>query len=230
MQSKMYLTYHSATNKGLVRQNNEDHIFLVPDWHFFAIADGMGGHDNGEVASMLACKFTHTFYTDPGNKRIAPFERLRTAMLYANNSVHFYGQHAKLATPKPMGSTLTTLVFHARSAMVGHVGDSRCYRLRNGTLQQLTKDHRGDRPNELLQAIGMEQNVSVDCIVRSCQPKDLFFLCTDGLTAHVGNPEIEVVLCRNPPAQALQFLTDLALKRGGSDNISMILVCVNNRT
>ncbi len=239
----------AQSNVGLRRPNNQD-AYVVSlagsqtDFdergHFFMLADGMGAHAAGELASKMATDVVSLVY----RKRLdqSPPEAILSAMLDANYQIHNRGQ----ASPDfhGMGTTATALVLLPTGAMVAHVGDSRAYRLRGTRIEQLTFDHSlvweiraaGQVPdllpgyipkNIITRSLGPNRAVQID--LEGPHPLhvgDTFLLCSDGLSGQVNDDEIGMVLGCLPPAEAVQALVDLANLRGGPDNITVIVVRV----
>ena len=226
-----------ATHVGKVRHNNEDSLIVIEP-ETFVVADGMGGAQAGEVASQMLVETVKEFLseTPPYNEQI-----LSQAILLANSKI------LNLARQNPnylgMGTTATILSLDDRKAYFAHVGDSRIYRLRNNFLEQLTEDHsyvetlvrRGEitpdearvhpMKNVLTQAVGVVENISVDTANFPVESGDTFLLCTDGLTNMVDDENIAKILQgASNPADAL---IDVALRAGGRDNISVIVVGVD---
>lgn len=226
-----------ATHVGKVRHNNEDSLIVIEP-ETFVVADGMGGAQAGEVASQMLVETVKDFLskTPPWNEQI-----LSQAILLANDKI------LNLALQNQnylgMGTTATILSLDDGKAYFAHVGDSRIYRLRNNFLEQLTEDHsyvetlvrRGEitpeqarvhpMKNVLTQAVGVVENISVDTANFRVESGDTFLLCTDGLTNMVDDENIAKILqCASNPADAL---IDVALKAGGRDNISVIVVGVD---
>jgi protein phosphatase len=233
---------------GLVRDENQDTAGAFPanafdDTRFpgllFVVADGMGGHRGGKEASTIAVRSLtdHFFSTTEGSTA----ERLRDAFLRANATVRGFGE----AHPehRGLGTTLTALSLCRGIACIAHVGDSRAYRVAGGTLEQLTEDHsvvhewlrKGWIDKEqarfhperslLYRALGVGAELAVDVTGEMpVQGGDRFVLCSDGLTNHVGDAEILEIVSSRPPQEACGELVDLALKRGGSDNVTVQVV------
>ena len=239
----------AQTDLGLRRSNNQDSygISLARDWddwrdvgHLFVVADGMGAHAAGELASKLAVDHVSHLY----KKHIdsGPPQALAEAIRGANAEIHQKGQ-VNLSFYN-MGTTCSVVVMLAQGALVGHVGDSRVYRYRNGKLEQLTFDHslvwemghRDDETHDNLAAI--PKNVITRSLGPQAQVKvdlegpfpfeagDTFLLCSDGLTGRVEDREIASALHALAPAEAISLLTNLANLRGGPDNITVIAVKV----
>jgi protein phosphatase len=236
------VTAVGRTDPGLKRQHNEDAYAILEDHQLFVIADGMGRHAAGEVASQLCVEAIGEAFRsgDFGAPRDPPLPkraaRLRGATLLANQRI--------LAAAKEndyysgMGTTVVSAYFSANNQRVyiAHVGDSRCYRLRAGMLTQLTRDHtlgnagiQGRTATILSRAIGVEPEVEVDVQVESPRPGDVYLLCSDGLSRMVAADEITATLRSTPDLDvATKTLTDLANRGGGRDNITVILVRVDD--
>jgi protein phosphatase len=253
-----------VTDIGRQRKHNEDHVLLRPELDLFVVADGMGGHNAGDVASRLATASLRNFYEatldgvpesqGPGDpyQALAPgAQRLAAAIRKANRDVFeissTYRQH------HGMGSTVVAChLSRNRGTMhVGHVGDSRCYRYRDGVLTQLTHDHslvndalalKPDlTPEELARlpkniitrALGMREDVKVDIHSDEVRERDVFLLCSDGLSGMVDEAEMASVLALavdNPEADlrdACETLVHLANEAGGTDNITALLVRID---
>lgn len=229
-----------VTDKGSVRTLNEDYYYL-PQYgeNFAAVADGMGGHAAGEVASRMAANTLAANlrkHTEDMNE-----QTLRDAFAAANESVcaAASADNAK----KGMGTTLTALVFCGRTAYVAHVGDSRAYLYRGGKLRQVTTDHSyveelvangiitraqaatHPKRNLITRCVGMPQGFETDVYKLDNKNNDIWLLCSDGLVKYVTDEEISAVLSgRDSLGQKINTLKDMALTRGGSDNITVMAV------
>ena len=242
------LTSAAVTDIGLVRQNNEDVCAELPECRFYVIADGMGGHQAGEIASKTAVETlleivqkTHT--QKLSNAPLADsFNSLKHAIEVVNNAVYQKGRSAPEL--KGMGTTLCFLYFHEQGLVYGHTGDSRIYRLRNNKLEQLTKDHSlirelvehgqlserqiGDYyiyKNIITKAIGTESRVEPTIKIAEIQPDDLYFMCTDGLSDLLSKEEIESILnFHSSLPDAVATLVQATKERGAHDNVTVLLV------
>ncbi|QDS89493.1 Serine/threonine phosphatase stp [Rosistilla ulvae] len=232
------------------RANNQDSaVVQISDssdrWqrrgHLFVVADGMGAHAAGELASKLAVEQIPHHYFRPSDAPVA--EALRKAIQEANQEIYQRGQQ----NPEfhNMGTTGSSLVLGPEGAWVGHVGDSRVYRLRKQSLEQLTFDHslvwemeaagpidkrlsRNIPKNVITRSLGPNAQVMVDVEGPwPLQPGDTFLLCSDGLTGQVDDIEIGVLMDCLPPKDACRVMVDLANLRGGPDNITIIIVRVD---
>jgi PPM family protein phosphatase len=240
------LEYASLSDLGLRRANNQDSmaVMVAPSlaaWHqrgdLFIVADGMGAHAAGELASKLATDTVPLVYHKLADR--PPAQALAAAVEDANAKIHSRGQ-ASLDF-KGMGTTCTALVLFPPGAMLAHVGDSRAYRLRANRLEQLTFDHslvwevraaghvEGPVPdfipkNVITRSLGPNPSVRVDVEgPLRILPDDTFLLCSDGLSGPVKDEEIGMILACLPPADAVRALVDLANLRGGPDNITVVV-------
>src|SRR5215218_9541691 len=245
------IEHASLTDVGVRRSHNQDNyaIQLASDddgWrtrgHLFLVADGMGAHAVGEKASEQAAHIIPHIYQKHAAQ--GPIAGLRKAFVEANASIHACGQQNREF--EGMGTTGTALLLRPDGAWVGHVGDSRCYRVRNGLIEQLSYDHSlvweyarlqhmdpdevEDIPSNVIhRCLGPEPLVQVDVEgPHDIQPGDVFVLCSDGLSGPVSDPEMGAIVTALPPAEACRFLIDLANLRGGPDNITAIVVRVGN--
>jgi protein phosphatase len=250
----MRLEVAALSHIGLVRQRNEDALgYLEPSdpavgqakGSLFLVADGMGGHRGGEIASQLAVETILSIYyaereTDPARAIDRAFkEANRVIIEKSRGDVSLHG----------MGTTCTALVFRGGEAYLAHVGDSRAYRFRGGNLEQLTEDHSlvGEmvrsgilsdedarfhpRRNVITRSIGTHEDLLVDL---SAKPlilanEDVFVLCSDGLTSLVTESDLRDALGSNAPGKACAALVDLANENGGKDNITVQIVKVHEK-
>ena len=226
---------YSLTDIGRVRQLNEDSCYQPQRGErFCAVADGMGGHNAGEVASALAVK-TYADHMRALHRITA--EALRAAVVRANDAVYRASQESPEVSG--MGTTFSALAMEGGSAFIAHVGDSRIYLVRRGALMQVTMDHtlveemvlKGlitvrearvhPKRNIITRALGTEPRVEIDMLQLDLKPGDVFFLCSDGLTNHV--PEREILHAAQSSQgwqEKLRRLVGIALENGGQDNIT----------
>ena len=249
----MRITTGGVTDMGRVRTNNEDCYKIVEPLNLFVLSDGMGGEAHGEIASAMAVetvvKHCLDIETNPAARVIgrvdpnwsARTKRLSTAVHLANKNIF------KSAEADPdrhgMGATLTAAWIDDAKLSIAHVGDSRAYLLRSGSLLQLTRDHslvaeqvrRGiltaaeaeesEMQSVLLRALGAQAEIEVDAEEHTLFPRDILLLCSDGLTRMVTEPEIAGTLqAETDAARASEKLVALANERGGPDNISVVTV------
>lgn len=243
------LQYAAVSDVGMRRDNNQDAYKLVlasddSNWsvagHLFVIADGMGAHAAGELASKIAADgIPHNYQKF---LQLSPPEALNEAVRATNSEIHNRGQEN--IEFHNMGTTASVLVVLPQGAIIGHVGDSRVYRLRGERLDQLTFDHslvwEMRRHGQLTGGADMSSVIPKNVITRSLGPSptvevdvegpdpvevgDVFLLCSDGLTGRVADEELGPILASLVPAEAAQMLVDLANVRGGPDNITVIVV------
>jgi len=233
----------ARSDRGRKRQCNEDAFLVMEDQHLFVVADGMGGHNAGEIASqtsvdvMKSC-FEHKDF--PGVPRPdwpRRGDELVRSIHHANREVFALSQE------KPdyngMGTTVVAIRFspNKQRAYIAHVGDSRCYRIRSGELHQLTEDHtlgrlmgaKGKAAKHLAQAVGVRNDVAVDLTVDEPQPGDYYLVCSDGLTKMVPDAALlELALADEDLEERSNALIAEANERGGRDNITVIIIRVDN--
>jgi protein phosphatase len=221
------------TDTGRQRTANEDSYFARSP--LFAVADGMGGAQAGEVASRMAAEAFEP--ADRGSEAAESF--LRTIAQEANRQIHSLAQHD--ATRSGMGTTLTSALVDGDEVAIGHVGDSRAYRLRAGELRLLTSDHSlveelrrqgrltdaqaEDHPQRsiITRALGPEPEVEVDTMTYSARPGDVYLICSDGLTTMVKEARVREILIESPTLdEATERLVREANEAGGRDNITVI--------
>jgi protein phosphatase len=247
-----FLEHAELSDVGLRRSNNQDSFGQVmagneDQWqrrgHLFMVADGMGAHAAGELASKMAVDTISLTYYKLLDR--SPSDAIRKTIEEANAKIHAGGQ----ANPdfKGMGTTTSVLLLLPEGAVVAHVGDSRVYRLRGNRLEQLSFDHSlvwemmaGNKLSEsempgyipkniITRSLGPTDHVQVD--LEGPFPLaagDTFLLCSDGLTGPVGDTDLGTVLATLPPAEAARTLVDLANLRGGPDNITVLIARVDS--
>ncbi|MCB2230549.1 Stp1/IreP family PP2C-type Ser/Thr phosphatase [bacterium] len=244
------------TDRGLVRQGNEDSLSVNKRSNVYAVCDGMGGHQAGEVASRLAVEtiesafndFSRDLMSDPGlalgRTLPAQAELLVKAIRLANRAIH---NAARTDTGKAgMGTTVVATAFEADIVSIAHVGDSRCYKLLPDRLEPLTEDHswvaeiqhsqklskeEADNlvgKNIITRALGVKELVEVDLSILKVQPGDTFILCSDGLCGYADDEEIFSVAnaARDDIQQITGDLVQMANDRGGMDNVTVITIRV----
>lgn len=231
------------SDRGKRAKENEDNLLMLAERATFAVADGMGGYAGGRVASTLAVEAVRNALErgvppcEPGQQGLAhPRGRELACALIEANRVVFEAARAEPALAN-MGTTLVAARFVPERGRlyVGHVGDSRCYRLRRGQLTQLTTDHNmkewgiaGPKALHLTRAIGLERDVVVDLIVDKPLPGDLYVLCSDGLFKMISEQAIrDTLLTEEDLEAALYCLIEQANDAGGRDNTTIILIRVS---
>jgi PPM family protein phosphatase len=225
------LSLYARTDIGLVRTNNEDTFLADPVRGLAIVADGMGGHAAGEVASKITVETISDNLKAPDS--FWPFgrgqrerSRVMEAIRIANEKVRATAKEDSSLTG--MGTTVVVLWLRGRRAHVAHVGDSRIYRYRKGGLVQLTRDHSwpsedGSMRNVLTRAIGAEDKVEIDHRMLDVTAGDVFLLCSDGLTRPVGDEGIIRTLQDFKGEEASQRLIALAKENGAPDNVTVVL-------
>lgn len=223
------------TDVGKLRPLNEDAYYLPKEGErFCAIADGMGGHNAGEVASAMA---VDVFSAQLRAARVIHGLVMREAVEKANEAI--YARSRSASEFSGMGTTFTALAVNGANVHIAHVGDSRAYLIRNGSIMRLTIDHTlveemvmqgiitpkearyHPKRNYITRALGTMERVEVDLIQIEVQKGDIFFLCTDGLSNHVEDRVIQEVSKRDIPwPEKLNMLVQAALDDGGTDNVT----------
>lgn len=241
--------YAALTDVGVKRSHNQDACAAQPasdgsGWaahgHVFVVADGMGGHAVGEKASAKAVRDIPFLYLKHAKEGVVP--AIRRAFQETNSGIYTVGQENPEF--RGLGTTSTALIIRPEGAWVGHVGDSRAYRIRNGVAEQLTFDHSwvweiarrqgidpddlGDfKKNVIIRSLGPDPEVEVDVEgPHPVCPGDAFLLCSDGLTGVVSPDDIGAVVSTLPPDEAARLLVNLANLKGGPDNITVLIVQV----
>lgn len=244
------LTMAGLTDPGCLRPENEDNIAFHADVGLAVLADGMGGHQAGEVASRMAVDVLMRYLADayasnehkPADAPCAEEHTvIKAAVEAANTAIFEMARH----TPEyaGMGSTLVIALFHDSLLCAGHIGDSRLYRLRAGRLELLTRDHsvvqellnrglvtpeqarQSVSKNLVTRALGVDTAVQIDLQTQTTQPDDLYLLCSDGLNDVLTDSEIEYLL-KIPEAsldEIARRLVEAANAGGGPDNVSVVL-------
>jgi PPM family protein phosphatase len=229
------------TDCGLRRPNNEDAFLVKPEFGFCLVADGMGGAAAGELASQIFSETTNEVFSAADFSNADRVQLIQQSFLLANDRIL---KHTDV-TPahKGMGCTAELIAFFGDKFILGHMGDSRTYRLKNGQLKQLSQDHslvqeqleRGlitpeearthTMKNVILRAVGVDETPALDLVRGNLAVGDLFLLCSDGLTDMVEDADIMAVLASGKPLiQKTEKLIELANDAGGHDNITVVLV------
>jgi protein phosphatase len=235
------IEYGARTDQGRVRASNEDYFVANLGKRIFLVADGMGGHAAGEIASRMTAEKIEEVLS-AGSTAAGMEDLLRFAVEQANTSVH---EAQKVQSDyRGMGSTLTVLTVSDDSYSIAHVGDSRAYLLRDRDLIQLTQDHslvwplyksgvitkdeisRNPRKNLITRSIGTQPQVEADVQTGSVLEGDLFLLCSDGLTDVLSDGHLSQTLLNGSadPQRLCDILIDAANAGGGPDNITAVLV------
>ena len=243
---------------GLQREHNEDSFVVLSEYDLFVVADGMGGHRAGDVASRIATETISEFFKTTANEDVTwPFHfdtnlseeenRLLTGIRVANRQI--FERSTRSREYHGMGTTVVGAMFSPKKQRmyIGHVGDSRCYRVRAGKIRQLTRDHSlindyllampdltDEQKNELpknviTRALGMQDQVVVDLQHDDPQPGDTYVLCSDGLSGMVSDDDIELIVASTDDVRdACTRLIERANERGGEDNITAVLIKIED--
>jgi len=251
----MRVRFAGDTNVGMKRAHNEDSFYLPESERLAIVADGMGGHASGEVASRMAVETISGFFkaTQDEQQMTWPFKmdrghrydvnRMVTAIKLANLKIHEHAQ--KDPRCHGMGTTVVSTLFLDDAIVVGHVGDSRLYRRREGSFEQITEDHSllndyikmkhlspeeiaaFPHKNVIVRALGMKDTVQVDVHVDSPRLGDIYLLCSDGLSGMISDPQMADVLGNERDLDVLcERLITMANKNGGLDNITVVAIRV----
>ncbi len=242
----------SLSHVGMKRDHNEDAFLANDEVGLYVVADGMGGHAAGEVASWEAVEAVHgmvrrtkevveAYRTSPSEDTVAGLRRLVESAIQAATYMVF-GIAEQDPTHKGMGTTITVMLVVHNIAVLGSVGDSRAYLIRGERTWQVTEDHTlvqlqmkaglitaeqakaSPRGNVITRAVGPRDYVQVDTFVVPVQTGDRYLLCSDGLHGYLEPPEIAPVLKQHPLKDSCQKFIDVANQRGGKDNITCVVV------
>lgn len=249
--SYAWLVVGAKTDLGQVRENNEDKFdFIEPDepsvlatkGRVFAVADGMGGHSAGQIASELALSiFVRSYYADLKSD-------VEAGVTKAVREANAYIVDVARSVPgrSGMGATLTAAVIRDDDMFIAQVGDSRCYMLRDGKLEQITEDHswvaeqvragtmsledaeQSPFRNVITRSMGGAPEVEPDILAVKIQPGDRFLLCSDGLSGMVSDAEMSDLVSRGSPSVSAWNLVDRANQYGGKDNITAMVIHVTD--
>lgn len=246
--NELKLVIHGVTDVGMNREHNEDAIGWDTNIGLVLLADGMGGHNAGEVASELAVTTIREALQDVlipelVEANVINFaDAVREAVVYANEEIHQQAHERQECAG--MGTTLVLTLFHGDKVTYAHVGDSRIYRYHQGEISQVTSDHSlvqemvdngylseeealiSTNRNLITRALGIAPEVEVDVETATVDKDDIYLMCSDGLSDLIDENDMQAILTQNRTelAKAAQAMVDLANARGGSDNISVILV------
>ncbi|HET6350097.1 MAG TPA: Stp1/IreP family PP2C-type Ser/Thr phosphatase [Candidatus Krumholzibacteria bacterium] len=244
------IEYASLSDRGRVRTNNEDACGqFVPETNaeieergvVFVVADGMGGHRGGEIASRIAVRTILAFYTADNS----PDRSLALARAFHEANQTIIQEAVSDSTLFGMGTTCTAIALHLGRAYFAHVGDSRCYLLRRGSIRQITSDHSivGEmvrsgilsdedarshpKRNVITRSLGAQPEVEAETPENvALEVGDTFLLCSDGLTTYLSNDDLATVLSRNAPQEACKKLIFMANEQGGRDNITAQIITI----
>jgi protein phosphatase len=250
----MRVTSCGITDVGMKRSSNEDNYLINEELNLYVVCDGMGGHVGGEYASAIAVNTVEEVLTTmelrpedlPGSDE-GPVEVTRSKLRYALRLAGCRIHEKATADPeyKGMGTTALVLLLDSSNAFIAHVGDSRGYLVRKGRIEQLTEDHSlvnekvkagvitleqaqtHRLKNIITRSLGYQEEVEIDAQIKAVQKGDRFLLCSDGLSNLVTTAEIGEAVQRNGPQGAARALVELACERGGDDNITTVVVRVD---
>lgn len=252
----MKIQFAGQTDVGLKRGHNEDSFFLLAEHNLYMVADGMGGHSAGEVASRMAVETVSQFFRDTADDEDVtwPFKMDR-AWSYEENrfangvklaNLRIFESAQQNARQRGMGTTLVGVYFVRDGIIISHVGDSRCYRVRDAKIEQLTEDHsllndyikmKGlsaaeaenfPHKNVILRALGMKETVQVDVRTETPRIGDFYLLCSDGLSGMISDDQMREIVVGSPDnlEAACSRLIDAGNAAGGTDNITVVLLKV----
>ncbi len=240
------------TDVGRKRNHNEDNFAILAEYGLYVVADGMGGHASGEIASKMAVDTLQEFFaaTADDPERTWPYKMDRNKNYEENRLVtgiklcnlRIYEQAQRNAKQRGMGTTLVALFAVEDGIYVAHVGDSRVYRIREGAIEQLTEDHsllndykkmkrlteeeiaNFPHKNVIVRALGMKDTVKVDTRFEAPRAGDTVVLCSDGLSGPVTDPDILKIVLDSPDLPtASNRLIEAANENGGPDNVTCVL-------
>ncbi len=229
------------TDKGLRRESNQDACLINKDIGVYIVADGMGGHSGGEVASAIAVQTIEDVIKRPELREMAPREVLTYAYEEASRRVY-----DKAANENPelagMGTTMVMAYVRNKHIYIANVGDSRCYMFKKPYLWQVTEDHsllneqiragvlkeenagQFVARNVITRSVGYEREVQPDIVEREVTPGECYLLCSDGLSGLVADQKISQILNQNSPDKAVKACIDQALANGGDDNVTALIL------
>ena len=226
----------SRTHIGLVRASNQDALLLEPGKNdLYGVADGMGGHKGGDIASLMAVSLVRRFLHGLKPSR----DNLRKGIEEANLMI--YEEQLYRSDLSGMGTTLTVIWEDKKRVLLGHVGDSRAYRLRGGLIRQVSQDHsmvaelvrdglltpeearRHPYRNIITRALGTSETVEVDVTELDKRVGDIYLICSDGLSEYVQEDQMQKILSEHDIEEAAGLFLNLALAGGGRDNVSLVI-------
>jgi serine/threonine protein phosphatase PrpC len=249
MHMPLKIVSFGLSDRGMKRRTNEDSLLLDDSMGIYAVADGMGGHLGGEVASRMAVDTVREVLSGPGKFKSelegvdeVPLGILKYA--FELSGTRIFGKGDKEEDLKGMGTTMTALYIPpgSETGCVAHVGDSRCYVVRDGIIRQVTDDHSwvGEQlrmgtltpeqarthsyRNVITRSIGFKEQTLVDAFGVEVWPGDAFMLCSDGLSNMLGDIEIQEIIIALAPEQACRELVKTANERGSPDNVTAVVV------
>lgn len=252
----MKIQSYGMTDVGMRREKNEDSLLVERNLGLFMVADGMGGHLGGEFASRIAVKTVEetirriledpeaTISSNAVFDRADPGEILKFAIRTASQRI--FEEANRNVRLRGMGTTAVALLVQDEKGYVAHVGDSRAYLVKKDGIRQLTADHslvaeqlragfiteeelkHHKFKNIITRSVGFQNDVEIDLLIRDLELDDRFLLCSDGLSNLVEDPDLHKVVAKNQPKEACRKLIDLANKRGGDDNVTVVIASVSS--
>lgn len=244
----MAIIHAGGTDIGRKRKTNQDSICMDSEHLFFAVADGMGGHNGGDIASQTTVALMPPFIRKHKSE-VEPRELMARCIQHVNQQIYFKSEEQP--DLKGMGTTVAAIMFQGNKLLIGNVGDSRVYMIHDGQVYQMTRDHSfvqeklnmglysreeaalDKQKNVLVRSVGFEPEVLVDVFSYQICKNDLFLICSDGLHGKVSDGDILYIVQKNIPhpakataadlQRAVQDLIHQANENGGQDNISVIL-------
>lgn len=250
----MKIRYAAKTDVGMKRTHNEDYFSIIEDEQLFMVADGMGGHASGEVASKMSAETISEFFQRTKDEEATWPYKMERHLNYIENRLvcsiklanyRIFHAAASDIRYKGMGTTLVSTLLAGDKAHIAHVGDSRLYRTRKGEIQQLTRDHslledyKDAKPdmteeeernfphkNVITRALGMRETVEVDIHQNPIEDGDTFVLCSDGLSGMITDPQILEIISKHESdlERCVAELVDGANRAGGTDNVTCLVL------
>lgn len=234
------------THVGMVRQNNEDSLLVLdgihPDICVLAVADGMGGHNAGEVASSMAIQGIKDYFMERLNNDEFIFQEKQVDTIIKKINTDIFVKSKSSPDLNGMGTTLTMMIYEKKKIYIAHIGDSRLYKINNKEMKQITQDHslvaqlvrngeitqeealKHPQKNIITRALGTEEDILIDSYSLSYHTGDIILLCTDGLTNSISDREIEKIIKSNANFQlAVEKLIEKSNENGGKDNTTAII-------
>jgi len=232
---------YGHSDKGKVRKHNEDAMLVRPEAGLWVVADGMGGHSAGDVASQMIVNSLKD--VQAGGKLNKYINEIEDRLFEVNKRLLDKAQKTDHRTT--IGSTVVAMLAHGKYCVYIWAGDSRLYRLRNGQLRQMSTDHsqvelyveKGlisreealahPHGNMITRAVGASDELFLDMDIQELAHKDRYLLCSDGLTKHVKDMEIQDILYKGTPQESCKTLINLTLERGAVDNVTAVIIDIN---
>lgn len=249
LEGKLPVIAFGGSDIGMKRKTNQDSICLLPEYHFYAVADGMGGHNGGDIASQMSVKLFPQYFAKH-SQEVEVEQLLRDSVKHINRSIYDYGQ--KNIDLRGMGTTISCILLDEKHLNIANIGDSRVYLINQKKIYQLSKDHSlvqeklnlgiydreearlDPQKNVLIRTVGFEKEVEVDTYKYKISKNDIFLICSDGLHGKVADADIINIINSkiSDPGNAtdedlhaaVKSLIDQANLNGGQDNISVVLV------